>query len=78
VCFAYVCVIMHNVRVRVQEGRKEGEEVSVQDLYERLTETKYTWQQLQERPLPEGVNPLKLEFYLEDSEFEVRVELMLK
>ena len=49
----------------------DGDVLSVQELYNRLTQTKYTWQQLQERPLPEGVNPLKLEFYLEDSEFEV-------
>ena len=54
-----------------QEGKKPGEMISVEDLLHRLTKTKYTWQELQEHPLPEGVDPLKMEAYLVDEEFEV-------
>ena len=45
--------------------------VDVADLLSRLLRTHYTFEELQERPLPEGVDPLKLESYLENTEFEV-------
>jgi len=31
----------------------------------------YSWEELQKRPLPDGVDPLRLECYLNDEEFEV-------
>lgn len=40
------------------------------ELLQKLRNTRYSWQELQERPLPEGVDPLKLEAYLEEDEFE--------
>ena len=45
--------------------------VAIDDSLNKLSKTRYTWQELQERPLPEGVDPLKMEAYLHDSEFEV-------
>jgi len=40
----------------------------------KLTEVRmYSWNELQERPLPEGVDPQRLEMYLADSDFEVSV-----
>ena len=45
--------------------------MAIDDLLNKLSKTRYTWQELQERPLPEGVDPLKMEGYLHDSEFEV-------
>ena len=48
--------------------------VVIEDLLAKLTCTKYPWVELQERPLPEGVDPLKLEFYLVDNEFEVKTK----
>jgi len=58
----------------LQEGRKKDEMVVIEDLLAKLTCTKYPWVELQERPLPEGVDPLKLEFYLVDNEFEVKTK----
>lgn len=35
-----------------------------------LSKSEYTWEELQQRPLPDGVDPAKLEKYLSDSDFE--------
>ena len=44
----------------------------VSDVLAKLTEVRiYSWDELQERPLPENVNPEHLERYLADDEFEV-------
>ena len=58
--------------VVLQEGRHDGYCELVEDVYTKLTQTRYTLEELQERPLPDGVDPLKLEAYLPDEEFEVR------
>lgn len=44
----------------------------MEDALGKLTNTELTWEDLQRRPLPDGVNPLKLETYLSQEEFEVR------
>ena len=44
---------------------------SLDKLLKKLTCTQYTFAELQVRPLPEGVDPLKIESYLVDSEFQV-------
>lgn len=36
-----------------------------------LSKREYSWEELQQRPLPDGVDPAKLEKYLSDSDFEV-------
>lgn len=61
----------------LQEGKALGYCERIKDVYTKLTQTRYTLQELQERPLPDGVDPLKLESYLSDEEFEVR-KLLLK
>ena len=38
----------------------------------KLSKTSYTWEELQERPLPDGVDPSRLETYLSREDFEVR------
>lgn len=39
---------------------------------EALSKTEYSWEELQQRPLPDGVDPAKLERYLSEDEFQVR------
>ena len=59
----------HNI-FHFQEGRKPGEMLPAEELLLKLQKTRYSWDELQERPLPEGVDPLKIETYLEEEEFE--------
>ncbi|XP_070186679.1 platelet binding protein GspB-like isoform X2 [Littorina saxatilis] len=59
----------------LQEGKKDGWCERVEDVYTKLTQARYTFEELQERPLPEGVDPLKLETYLADEEFEEVLEM---
>jgi len=54
-----------------QEGRIPGTLESVVDVLASLKRAKYKWAELQERPLPDGVDPLRLESYLTDEEFNV-------
>eukprot|EP00094_Tigriopus_californicus_P009199 TCALIF_08869-PA protein Name:"Similar to SVIL Supervillin (Bos taurus)" AED:0.01 eAED:0.01 QI:0/0.8/0.66/0.83/1/1/6/288/1304 len=37
---------------------------------EALSKTEYSWEELQQRPLPDGVDPAKLERYLSEDEFQ--------
>ena len=39
--------------------------------YTELSRTEYTWEELQVRPLPPGVDPAKIESYLNDTVFRV-------
>ena len=39
--------------------------------YNDLSRTEYSWQELQVRPLPPGVDPAKIESYLSDDVFQV-------
>jgi supervillin len=43
----------------------------VEDVLARLCKTAYPLADLLARPLPEGVDPLRLEVYLSDEDFEV-------
>uniref|UniRef100_A0A3B3T7W3 Supervillin a n=1 Tax=Paramormyrops kingsleyae TaxID=1676925 RepID=A0A3B3T7W3_9TELE len=45
--------------------------ILVQDVLARLCKASYPLAELQARPLPEGVDPLHLELYLSDEDFEV-------
>ena len=40
-----------------------------------LSKTSYTWEELQQRPLPDGVDPSKLEKYITDEDFKVQLSL---
>jgi supervillin len=52
-----------------QDGRKEGLFL-VKDVLTALSRTVYTYDELQERPLPDGVDASKIESYLSDEEFQ--------
>ena len=39
--------------------------------YSELSRTEYSWEELQVRPLPPGVDPAKIETYLNDTVFRV-------
>lgn len=54
-----------------QEGRSADETLSIREVLERLKRTTYALAELQVRPLPEGVDPTRLESYLSDDDFQV-------
>jgi len=54
-----------------QDGKKPGDVDDVAEVLSKLCLTMYSWDELQRRPLPDGVDPLRLECYLVDDEFEV-------
>ncbi|KAM4556027.1 supervillin isoform 8-T8 [Fundulus diaphanus] len=49
--------------------------ILVEDVLARLCQNTYPLAQLQARPLPEGVDPLRLEVYLSDTDFEKALEM---
>ena len=55
-----------------QEGYSAGFERAVEEVVAELTRTTYPLSALMERPLPDGVDPVRLEAYLSDDEFRVR------
>lgn len=57
-----------------QENRPSTLE-DMQACFSQLSKSLYTFEELQQRPLPDGVNPNKLEKYLSDEEFMVRMML---
>ena len=46
----------------------------MQSCFTQLSKSVYTFEELQQRPLPDGVNPNKLETYLSDEQFMVRLQ----
>ncbi|XP_056148674.1 supervillin-like [Lampris incognitus] len=50
--------------------------ILVEDVLARLCQNIYPLAQLLTRPLPEGVDPLRLEIYLSDEDFEKALEMM--
>nr|XP_014343085.1 PREDICTED: supervillin isoform X6 [Latimeria chalumnae] len=49
--------------------------ILVEDVLARLCKTLYPLNELLARPLPEGVDPLKLEIYLSDEDFQTALEM---
>ncbi|XP_067870439.1 supervillin a isoform X1 [Heterodontus francisci] len=49
--------------------------ILVEDVLHKLCKTQYPLSELQARPLPEGVDPLKLEIYLTDEDFQKALEM---
>ena len=49
----------------------EGEITLLEEILQKVTQARYTYEELMEDTLPDGVDPLKLESYLEEDEFEV-------
>lgn len=54
-----------------QEAEVCNQIILVEDVLARLCKTTYPLADLLARPLPEGVDPLRLEVYLTDEDFEV-------
>ncbi|CAF1448085.1 unnamed protein product [Rotaria sordida] len=52
------------------EGKKLDQKDSVIDMLTHLCPEQYTIEELRARPLPEGVNTSKIEFYLSDDDFQ--------
>lgn len=57
-----------------QEAEVCNQIILVEDVLARLCQTVYPLADLLARPLPEGVDPLRLEVYLSDEDFEVRTD----
>lgn len=66
---ACVCVCVCS-----QEAEVCNQIILVEDVLARLCQTAYPLADLVARPLPEGVDPLRLEVYLSDEDFEVRTD----
>ncbi|XP_078519484.1 supervillin isoform X4 [Lissotriton helveticus] len=49
--------------------------ILVEDVLAKLCKTVYPLSELLARPLPEGVDPLRLEIYLSDQDFEIALEM---
>ena len=58
----------------LQDADVSNQIILVEDVLAKLCKTVYPLADLLARPLPEGVDPLKLEIYLSDEDFEVRSE----
>ncbi|XP_046807051.1 uncharacterized protein LOC111675850 isoform X5 [Lucilia cuprina] len=54
--------------INLQDGRTD-EPLPIVDVLQQLTQTEYPLDVLKERPLPEGVDPTRLELYLNDEDF---------
>lgn len=67
------CDICSDVSLPVccQEAEVCNQIILVEDVLARLCKTTYPLAELLARPLPEGVDPLRLEVYLTDEDFEV-------
>ncbi|XP_064474820.1 supervillin-like isoform X2 [Ornithodoros turicata] len=61
-------------QVLMKEGKSQGEKRSVQETLAELTKVHYSLEELKQDPLPEGVDPRRLEAYLSDDEFETVFE----
>ena len=55
----------------VQEGKEEGYIDRLSAVLTRLSKTRFTLEELQVQPLPEGVDAARLEAYLDDDDFQV-------
>ncbi|XP_066588431.1 LOW QUALITY PROTEIN: supervillin-like [Prorops nasuta] len=56
--------------LNIEDGRNPGEILSVENELARLTQSTYPPAQLLQRPLPEGVDPTRLEIYLSSQHFK--------
>eukprot|EP00057_Strongylocentrotus_purpuratus_P006939 XP_011661413.1 PREDICTED: supervillin isoform X1 [Strongylocentrotus purpuratus] len=58
------------MKLNKESGKKSGKAILVKDILAKLTKATYSLEEISKRPLPEGVDPLKLETYLSDSDFQ--------
>ena len=67
------------MRNEVESLRLALQVVSSNDLeatYAALSRSEYTWEELQQRPLPPGVDPARIESYLSAEAFQVWPSLL--
>ena len=67
------------MRTGVESSRLALQVVSSNDLeatYAALSRSEYTWEELQQRPLPPGVDPARIESYLSAEAFQVWPSLL--
>ncbi|CAF4275399.1 unnamed protein product [Rotaria sp. Silwood2] len=57
------------------EGKKLDQKDLVSDILTNLCREQYTIEELRARPLPEGVDPSKIEFYLSDDDFQKELHM---
>uniref|UniRef100_A0A8B9HWB6 HP domain-containing protein n=1 Tax=Astyanax mexicanus TaxID=7994 RepID=A0A8B9HWB6_ASTMX len=57
------------------ETETSSEIILVEDVLSRLCQSSYPLEALQSRPLPHGVDPLRLELYLSDEDFQEALEM---
>ena len=48
------------------------ENAELEVVLSKLSKTNYSWEELQQRPLPDGVDPSRLEQYLNNEDFQVK------
>ncbi|XP_070526196.1 supervillin isoform X2 [Cardiocondyla obscurior] len=56
--------------LNIEDGRNPGEILTVENELARLTQSTYSPAQLLQRPLPDGVDPTRLELYLSQQHFQ--------
>ncbi|KAJ8344855.1 hypothetical protein SKAU_G00290480 [Synaphobranchus kaupii] len=65
-----------NPKTRLQQGEPVRSKITlVRDALARLTKAQYSVEELLSKPLPEGVDPLRLEIYLSDLDFQSVLEM---
>lgn len=64
---------MKNIQEVGQDGSSKV--LLVQDALLRLCKTQYSLEEIMSRPLPEGVDPQRLETYLSDEDFQKLVQM---
>ncbi|XP_077086358.1 supervillin-like [Siphateles boraxobius] len=62
-----------NIKVQVEGAHNKV--IVVKDALSKLSRLKYTVEELTSKPLPEGVDPLRLECYLSDKDFQSALDL---
>uniref|UniRef100_A0A8C6WWS0 HP domain-containing protein n=1 Tax=Neogobius melanostomus TaxID=47308 RepID=A0A8C6WWS0_9GOBI len=59
----------------IQEAEVCNQIILVEEVLARLCQNSFPLSQLQSRPLPDGVDPLRLEIYLSDQDFQTALEM---
>ncbi|XP_071484641.1 uncharacterized protein [Diadema antillarum] len=62
-------------KINKESGKKSGKAILVKDILAKLSQAQFTMEELSKRPLPEGVDPMKLETYLSKEEFKMVLKM---
>lgn len=70
--FSLVCICWPTVTAMcLQAERAKSKVILVKEALSKLSKQQYSIEELTRKPLPEGVDPLRLEDYLSDQDFKV-------